>query len=107
MHTREEVKYSHRWNGSWSQESLVGYKGRVKYPRHFWNVIVFESLDSEKTKKKMSVSFPYQKGIGTGEGLKTKDRWGRENQKMLCALDKNTDPLPSEMDLRQDRRAIL
>lgn len=55
MHTREEVKYSHRWNGSWSQESLVGYKGRVKYPRHFWNVIVFESLDSEKKKKKVRI----------------------------------------------------
>ena len=48
MHTEEEVKNSLRWNGSWSKESLVVYKDRVKYPRNFWNVAVFESLDSEK-----------------------------------------------------------
>lgn len=58
MHTEEEVKYSHRWNGSWSKESLVGYKDRVKYPRHFWNVTVFESLDSEKKKNVPILSIP-------------------------------------------------
>lgn len=55
MHTGEEVTYRRRWTGSRSRESLVGYKDRVRIPRNFWNVTVFESPDSEKTAPVLSI----------------------------------------------------
>lgn len=63
MHTKEEVKYRHRWNGSWSGESLVGYKDRggvfeklLECPRvwepQFWENCPYPSHQSAVRRQK-------------------------------------------------------